>query len=127
MKHPEFELQKQIASYLELQYGEILFLSDTIANVKLTAIQGARNKSIQKDGFKCPDIIILDPNKKYNGLCIELKVKSPYKKDGGLLKNDHLQGQKRSIDELLRKGYLATFSVGFEETVKIIDKYMSER
>lgn len=126
MKHHEFELQQQVVKYLELQYPDVNFES-TGTPYGLSKTQAGRNKSIQKNGFKTPDLIILEPNKKYHGLCIELKVVSPYKKDGGLKKSDHLQGQKNSIDELLTKGYLATFSVGFDETKKIIDKYMSER
>lgn len=125
MKHPEYNLQVYVCRYLDLQYPKALYLSDTIANVKLTPPQAARNKKIQKKGFKCPDLIILEPRKGYNGLFIELKVKSPYKLNGELRKDDHLEGQQRTINDLNNKGYYATFATGFDEAVSIIDKYMN--
>ena len=64
----EFILQKQICQWLSIQYPDVLFLSDTVASVKLTMPQSIRNKSIQKNGFKTPDLIILCPNKDYYGL-----------------------------------------------------------
>lgn len=126
MKHPEFILQQQICKYISIQYPKVLFLSDTIANIKLTMSQAIRNKSIQKVGFKCPDLIILQPSKKYNGLFLELKVKSPYKKNGELFKNEHLQGQQLTINKLNDNGYYATFAVGFQESKNLIDWYLTK-
>ena len=124
MKHEEYELQKRVCKYLSERYPKALFMSDTIASVKLTIYQGARNKAIQKDGFKCPDLLILQPSYFHHGLFLELKIKSPFKKDGTLLKNEHLEGQQRTIDQLNRLGYLAKFSVGYDETIKNIVEYM---
>lgn len=121
---PEFILQKQICQWLSLQYPHILFLSDTVASVKLTTPQAIRNKSIQKVGFKTPDLIIFFPNKHYSGLFLELKAESPYKKDGTLFKNEHLEAQQKSINELNCLGYYACFSWGFNKTEKIITDYL---
>ena len=125
MKHDEFKLQQNVCKYLQIKYPNVLFFSDTIANVKLNVYQGARNKSIQKNGFKMPDLVILQPNYYHAGLLIELKIKSPYKQNGELLANEHLQGQQRSMDELNKLGYKALFSVGYDQTIEIIDEYMS--
>lgn len=121
---PEFELQKQIAAYLDWQYPDAMYLSDTIASVKLTIPQQLRNKEIQKSDFKCPDLLILEPKGEYKGLLIELKVESPYKKDGNLKKDKHLEAQETTIRRLNLKGYYATFCWGFEMTKKTIDWYM---
>lgn len=120
----EYELQKQCVKFLELQYPELQFDSDTIAAVKLTGAQAGRNKAIQKDGFARPDIAIYQPSFYYHGLFIELKVKSPFKKDGTLLKNEHLETQQRTIDHLNSLGYFATFATGLDEFVKIVNEYM---
>ena len=125
-QQPEFQLQKQVCQYLNVQFPEVLFLSDTIASLYLTVPQKVRNKSIQKNGFHCPDLIIFKPNSKYKGLFIELKVKSPYKKDGTLRKDEHLENQQRTIFELQKLGYFAVFAVGFDEAKKIIDEYLRE-
>ena len=126
-KQPEFELQKMICRWISMQYPKVLYLSDTIASVKLTIPQQNRNKLIQKNGFKTPDLLIFEPNEKYKGLFIELKVKSPFKKNGELLKDEHLEAQQKTISELNEKGYVACFSWGFEMTAEIINKYMREK
>ena len=99
-------------------------MSDTVASLKLTKAQASRNKKIQKNGFKTPDLIIFEPRGKYHGLFIELKVKSPFKQNGELLKNDHLEGQQKTINDLIERGYYATFATGFDEAIEIIKKYM---
>jgi hypothetical protein len=127
MKYPEFKLQCQVVKYLNSQYPNIVFYSDTIANIKLTKIQAVRNSKIQKKGFKMPDLIILQPNKHFKGLMIELKVSSPYKKDGTLFKNEHLEGQSNTIDKLNKLGYFACFSWSFDQTKEIIDLYLKNK
>lgn len=127
MKHKEYELQKQVCEYLNAQYPDVLYMSDTIASVKLTLPQGARNKAIQKQGFKTPDLIIFEPNKYFKGLFIELKTKDPYKKNGDLVSNDHIKAQKKSMDELSSKNYFCSFAWTFEMTKEIIDIYMRLR
>ena len=123
MKHTEYDLQSAISWYLTSQYNDVLFLSDTIANLKLTKMQAIRNKKIQKHGFKTPDLLILEPRNGYSGLFIELKIATPFKKDGTIKASskDHLKGQLESIEKLNQKGNKACFAVGFEETKKIID------
>ena len=124
---PEFELQKAVCRYISFQYPTMLFSSDTIASVKLTKQQAYRNSLIQKKGFKMADLQIFEPNEKYHGLFIELKVKSPFKKNGELLKDEHLEGQQKSIDDLNAKGYYACFSVGLDMTIKIINDYLNNK
>ena len=125
--HKEFELQKAICRWLNVQYPKVLYLSDTIASVKLTIPQQNRNKLIQKNGFKTPDLLIFEPNKEFKGLFIELKVKSPFKKDGTLLKDEHLESQQKTINDLKQKGYHACFSWSLEMTLDIINRYMSNK
>lgn len=125
-RQPEFELQCQVCRYLRLQYPKVVFLSDTIASVKLTEAQASRNKKIQKSGFKIPDLLILEPNSKYAGLMIELKVKDPHKLNGDIRSDAHLKGQEQAIKILNEKGYYSCFSWDFEMTKNIIDKYLKE-
>ena len=127
MKHPEFVLQKAVCRFLNKNYPEVLFLSDTIGNIKLTQFQASRNKEIQDEDFKCPDLLILEPNKFYKGLFIELKIKTPFKKNGELLKNDHLEAQQKSINLLIAKGYCAFFKWEFDDIKELIRWYMSNR
>ena len=126
MKHLEYDLQVAVCRYLSYQYPEILFYSDTIANLKLTQAQAIRNKKIQKNNFKTPDLIILEPKNNFCGLFIELKLETPFKKDGTIKAsaNDHLKGQLETIEKLNAKGYKAVFSWNFDMTKEIIDDYL---
>ena len=127
MKHKEFDIQCQVCRFLNIQYPKVLYISDTVANCKLTIPQATRNKKIQKSGFKCPDLLILEPNKYFKGLFIELKIENPYKKDGQLKKNEHIEAQDKSMNDLNKKGYYACFSWSLEQTINIINEYMNGR
>ncbi len=122
---PEFDLQKQVCRWINIQYPKVLFMSDTIASVKLTPQQQLRNKKIQKLDFKLPDLLIFEPKGNFSGLFIELKVKSPFKKNGEIFKDEHLEGQLKTINDLKSKGYYACFSWSFDMTISIINQYMN--
>jgi len=131
----EFQLQVAICDYLRIQYRHALFLSDTVASVRLTMPQAVRNKRVQNPDFKCPDLLILEP--KWNdhdastifGLFIELKKETPYKKDGITIKasqDDHLIKQWDSILKLRERGYYADWCWDFEQAKKLIDWYFTK-
>lgn len=126
MKHNEYNLQKAVCQYLNLQYPNVFYLSDTIANLKLSIPQQARNKAIQKKGFHCPDLLILEPNNSYKGLFIELKTATPYKLNGEIKASskDHLINQQHTILKLNEKGYKSFFAWEFETIIKEIDNYL---
>ena len=126
MKHLEYDLQVAVCEYLSYQYPDVNYMSDTIANLKLTATQASRNKKIQKKGFKTPDLLIFEPKNNFCGLFIELKLETPFKKDGAIKAstNDHLKLQLKTIEILNKKGYSAHFSWGFDMTKEIIDNYL---
>jgi hypothetical protein len=126
-KQPEYEFQKAICQYLSLQYPNVLFLSDTVASLKLTPQQQVRNSSIQKKAFHCPDLIILQPNKYFFGLFIELKTETPFKLNGKIKasQNNHLENQFNTIEKLNAMEYYAEFAWSFEQAKKIIDEYLS--
>ena len=134
----EYSLQVAVCRYLNLKYPQLLFMSDTVSSVKLTPAQGGRNAAIQKRDFSCPDLIIFHPNEKYNGLFMELKISSPYNRDGSLRKQkvtvkkggivvdeyDHLEEQARAMRMLRDRGYWADFVWSLDDAMRIIDKYM---
>ena len=128
MKHLEYDLQVAVCRYLSYQYPDVEYMSDTIANLKLTQTQASRNKKIQKNGFKTPDLLIFEPRNNFCGLFIELKLETPFKKDGGIKAstNDHLKGQLETIEKLNAKGYKACFSWSFDMTKEIIDNYLKQ-
>lgn len=124
-KYLEYDLHCKVCEYLRTNHPDILFDSDTIASVKLTKPQAARNKKIQKEGFKRPDIVIYKTNYIYGGLFIELKKESPYLKDGKTLSNnEHIQAQAKTMQDLKVKGYAASFAWSLEMAIDIIENYL---
>lgn len=118
----EETLHSQITTYIRLQYPKVIFLSDA-SGLKLPiglAVKFAKLKS----GRGIPDICILEPRQNKHGLLIELKTKTPYKKNGELKKDEHLKEQQQMLKRLTEKGYKAVFGIGFENTKQIIDKYL---
>jgi hypothetical protein len=124
-KQPEYALQTQVCNYLRLKYKTVLFMSDTVASLKLTQAQAIRNKAIQKPTFKTPDLIIFNPKQQYHAMFLELKVTTPFLKDGHTPKTEHIAEQLNTIQKLRHLGYYANFGVGFEDCKKQIDLYFN--
>lgn len=128
-QQPEYTLQAQVSQYIQAQYPKVRFMSDTIAFIKLTFQQQGRNKKIQCNGFKAPDLLIFSTRvvegERFSGLFIELKAETPYKVDGFTLKkNEHIEAQSKELDNLAAEGYFTCFAWSFEMCKNIIDKYL---
>lgn len=121
---PEFELQKTVCAYLCRQYPKTFFLSDARAFLKLTIPQAVRSKMVQKPEFACPDLIIFEARRNYHGMFFELKAKSPYRRDGTLRSDPHLEAQSETLQELRDRLYFARFAWDFDEIKADIDWYL---
>ena len=128
----EYEVCKAIAQYMRLQYPKVLFHWD-LAGLNLSRAQAGMMKSIQ-GGRGWPDFFI--PKVKryssehisiidYNGCFIEVKAETPFKKDGTIKSDKHLQEQDETLKYLRSEGYLAVFGIGFDHCKKIIDEYLN--
>lgn len=126
----ESQLQQQVATYLRLQYPNVMFHSDYGAGVKLTARQGAVQKRQNGGRRAWPDMFIAEPNMLPDGrgafgLFIELKREGTrLKKKDGKWASPHIEEQADVLDRLAFRGYRAEFACGFEEAKKFIDNYL---
>ena len=136
----EHNLYEQIARYLQQQYPDVIYRFDVGADLKLTPGQAAKHKRLHPErGY--PDLYIAESSENVNskdwngivrewgfyfGLYLEIKTESnsPYKKDGTLKKDQHLEEQARMLEKLRARGYKAEFGVGFEGCKEIIDEYL---
>ena len=120
---PEEDLQVSVINYIKLQYPHYIVNSD-MSGVRLTPYQAKKAKEM-RTGRSFPDIVIYEARGGYYGLFIELKAEGTviYKINGELRKDKHLEEQNVMMERLRLRGYLATFSVGFDETKAIIDAY----
>ena len=125
-KSPERNLTNMVAEYLQRRYPSVIYRFDLASDQRLSIQQAKRNSKIHgKLSRGYPDLLILEPRNIWHGLFLELKTTTPFKKDGGLKKDQHLERQNSFHLKLINKGYKAGFSTGFEETKKRIDEYLA--
>lgn len=123
--YKEYQLSKQVAFYLRMQYPNIIYHFD-LTGANLSKAQAGKMKTIQGvRGF--PDLIIYEPKGMYHGLAIELKAEGTklYKKNSDPA-TPHISEQLECLVDLKLKGYMSGFAVGFDECVKIIDNYLKQ-
>lgn len=124
MAKAEDRIYLQLARYLSTQYKGLIFHFDTGTGMKMTIGQARKQKGMNpKRGY--PDLFIAEPKGEYAGMYVEIKVDSPFKKDGGLKAGEHLKEQFDMLLELNNKGYYALFGAGFDECKRMIDMYLN--
>ena len=126
-KKPERNLQIVLSKYISLQYPNVIFCCD-MQGMRLPlglAIVASRTRSIS--GY--PDMFIACPKfiggKHYSGMYLELKVTTPFKADGSLKKDKHLEQQQKTLQHLESIGYYAKFGVGIDDCIRQVDWYMT--
>jgi len=76
------------------------------------------------NGF--PDLVIYQKSGVWSALMIELKKEGTrLEKKTGELADDHIKEQSIMHRNLISKGYLAQFAVGFDQAKELIDWYLT--
>lgn len=120
----ERTIHKQVCRYIKLQYPKAIFNSD-LSGMNTHKIQAAQNKAL-RSSRAFPDIVIYEPKNGFHGLFIELKADGVrlWKKKGDWA-SEHLREQADMIHELRKRGYYASFAIGFDEAKRVIDFYLT--
>jgi hypothetical protein len=114
MKALEDKLQIACAKYLALQYPNMLW-HHTPNGGSRNAIEGAKLKRMgTKPGVA--DILILEQNKSFTGLAIELKCG----------KNKPTPEQVEFLNRVKRRGWEAKVIYNIDDFIKVVDEYMSD-
>tara|TARA_R100001244_G_scaffold52666_2_gene45761 strand:+ start:1779 stop:2129 length:351 start_codon:yes stop_codon:yes gene_type:complete len=114
MKKPsEDKLQTAVISYLRLEHRALYCasLGGQYQRYHSQRMKAKRNGYVA--GF--PDVFIYETKGGYSGLAIELKVKGNYPS----------QYQRKWIERLNERGYLAKVCTGFDEAKECIDNYFN--
>ena len=120
---PEEKIHFEVCEYLRIKYPSVMFISESSG---LRVSQGmARKLKKTRSSHVHADLYVLEPRGKFSGLIIELKAKNIYKKNGELLKDEHLSDQQKTINALNKLGYYATFAVGYDQALGIIENYLN--
>lgn len=142
----EENVQVQVAQYLAANYPSVQFHSDFGSGCKLTKGQAIKQKRQNAGRRGWPDMFIAQPTIRpgfedtwrYENLGLFIELKKDGEKllagkraknrflsiDGKEYKTEHLKEQADVIYELNKRGYIASFAVGFEEAKKLIDDYL---
>ena len=126
-KHLEDDLQIAVANYLD----NINMLWCHVANERKTSLQSG--KILKKKGVKpgVPDCLIFTPNKKYNGLAIELKSeKKVFNKQGKQLtsiKGKTTYDQLKWLCDLSACGWYTCVCYNFDEVFETIKLYVKNK
>lgn len=121
----EEKIQLRVCEYLKAAYPETDFFTDTAAGMKLTIGQATKAKKM-RSSRALPDIFISEPRRNYHGLYIELKREGErvFLVNGDISADKHIKEQAAVIERLNKKGYYASFAVGFNKAKEIIDWYL---
>ena len=112
MRNEEYHIQVAVVQWLRVQYPNALF---TISPSGMKLPIGVAVK-LKRMGYVAgtPDIMILEPRGGFHGLFVELKAPA------GRMTPE----QKCFLEELNKRGYLATVCFGFDEAMSTITSYM---
>jgi len=132
----EKQLHKQITDYIKIQYKNVVFTTD-MSGVRLSKGQAFQASKLRSE-TGIPDILIFQTGGKtlvrnedentnqvvfqFAGLFLEVKKKTPYKKNREILK-EHTD-QNNLHKKLQAQGYYTLFVWNFDDAKKIIDDYM---
>lgn len=124
---PEQRVQLRVCTYLRTNYPMVYFRCDTVSGLLLSKNQRQLHHA-QQSGPCQPDMMIFEPRRGYHALLIEIKAPGTVlkRRDGSYVADVHIRAQKRVHDDLRRRGYFATFAVGYQNAVDIIDWYFSK-
>lgn len=106
-----------------MQHPDVIAISES-SGLRCSMGMARKLKKMRSKHTHC-DIYVFEKRGNYGALVIELKAKNIYKKNGELLKDEHLADQQKTIDLLNKKGYKACFAVGLENAIRIIDDYLN--
>lgn len=125
----EEQVQRDVVKFVHSAYPGVYVDADYSGFFNIqNKIRRARFHSLKTKGVKFPDIKIYEPSPcgKYHGLFIELKKDSVnvLNQDGSFRKDEHLEGQKTTLENLAKKGFYTCFAIGFEAAKKVINMYM---
>lgn len=121
----EYQIYKDIALYMKMQYPNVLYHFDP-TGLNLSKTQSGMLKAIQ-GGRGWPDLFIAQQSfqGEYKGLFIEVKAEGTklFKKNGEPI-DIHISEQLECGKRLRARGYQSAICVGWDECKRVIDQYL---
>ncbi len=124
-KNTEDKEQAQLIIQLKKEFPDILILGDIAGSYLLPSQRESAYEN--RTGKGMPDIYIFNKRFDYVGLAIEFKKTGAKikRKDGKLLKNEHLSNQNEMLLRFQSQGWLTGFCIGKLNAYETIVNYMN--
>lgn len=131
MTRDEQKIHLALCHYIRSRYPWAIFNTD-LSGVNMSKAQRGIAKSC-RSGKGFPDLNILEPIGEHYGLFIEIKSEKSNlisKTDRGKMRKGdwatkHLKTQSDMLMKLCDREYFATFGIGLDHCISIVDKYFS--
>lgn len=119
---PEKQLHISLCKYLKLAHPSMYFDSDP-SGLRVTI--GIRKQlKATRSNHAHLDLFIAEARGNFHGMFLELKAKTPFKKDGGLKKDEHLEEQVKTMAILTTRGYYCEHAWKLYDAIKLIEDYL---
>jgi len=119
----ESDIHKSIIEWTKQKYPTVLINTDS-SGIKLNVGQAMQMKRL-RNGNGYPDISIYSKGSLGSALFIEVKNTSPYKNNGELFSETHLQEQDDMRISLLEQGYHCEFVWSLEQAKELITRHLN--
>lgn len=120
---PEQQMHRALCQWLKLAHPSIYFESDP-SGLRVSVGLRAILKSTRSNHAHI-DLFIAEPRGHYHGMFIELKSKTPFKKDGSLKKDEHLEAQAITMANLTTRGYHCIHAWTLNDAMEEINSYLN--
>jgi len=118
---PEQLLAARLASYLKMNYPDVIFRFDLAADMPLPPHLAKRGKELHgKFNRGYPDLFVARCTKKFGGLYLELKA------GASIPDTEHTRRQAAYHVMLRAAGYKVCFCLNYEECTKKVRKYLKK-
>lgn len=128
VRQREQVVQLALCQHTRREYPDAIFTCDFAAGLKLPPWL-AKLRAAMSSGRGYPDYTLDVKRGDFAGLRLELKAEGEvvYKRDGTVRasKNDRLQIQHDTLEQLRKEGYCAEFAIGLDQATGILDWYMA--
>ena len=120
----EEQIQNGVCSFLRRFHRNVFYHVD-LAGIRVNSPYQRKIIHDQQGPAGFPDIVIYERRGGFNGLVLEMKRESPYRKRDGQLKDDpHLRDQERWLQQFRESGYVTGFFWAPESAIKAINEYL---
>jgi len=129
MKRKEDHVQAAVCQYVQTKYPEVWYKSD-LSGENMPGYNAQRKQKLAKQrGFS--DLALFPLNVKFGFVALELKIETEKlvkkKRSTGQLEwvDSHVKEQAEWIEHIIKCGHHASFGIGYNHSIRIIDAVMS--